>query len=458
MTFKFDIRTVRARAQGRWDYIFSRLAPSLAEALEHPGRHGKCPVHGGKDAFRLFPDFQDNGSSVCNTCGLFRDGFATLCWANHWSFKEALNAVGSLLSEACTDERVLEVQPVNQVVRGPIFGLHFGKSEAGSANVSLSILDEISKQLVRLEGEELCRLCAQMNLQKFNRIELTLVARERVVSNGCVRQRNVWKATLLKSRFEAMRESVLRRRENERRVRMISELWDQASPLELQNPGQYPLTEYLRSRGIDPSVLTAHDDIRFHPKTPCFEQGKTEYRPAMIAAVRTADGELVTLHKTFLSEEGRKAAIEVPKRISVLPEGRSLNGCAIHVGRAGKVLGLAEGIETALSVTTATGITCWPCISANCLKTVVIPKGVETVLIFADKDRSRTGEVAAEALCERLRSEGFKTRIYCPSQPIPSQQKGVDWNDVLREFGPQGFTFPLNLTQQVASNDHELSA
>lgn len=51
---RFDIKTVKAAAEGRWDAIFSVLAPKLAPAQERAGRHVPCPVHGGTDGFRLF--------------------------------------------------------------------------------------------------------------------------------------------------------------------------------------------------------------------------------------------------------------------------------------------------------------------------------------------------------------------------------------------------------------------
>ena len=67
MTYRLDVAVVREAARGHWDAIFCALAPMLKAAMQQPGKHVPCPVHGGKDGFRLFPDYADAGSCVCNT-------------------------------------------------------------------------------------------------------------------------------------------------------------------------------------------------------------------------------------------------------------------------------------------------------------------------------------------------------------------------------------------------------
>ncbi|WP_295622799.1 toprim domain-containing protein [uncultured Lamprocystis sp.] len=92
---KIDVAVVRAQARGQWIGILGRLAPTLDQALARPGRHVPCPVHGGRDGFRVFRDVGHTGGGICNTCGSFRDGFALLMWANDWGFRAALDAVTS---------------------------------------------------------------------------------------------------------------------------------------------------------------------------------------------------------------------------------------------------------------------------------------------------------------------------------------------------------------------------
>jgi len=92
-------RRTRELAVGRWEAIFRALAPALGPALEVEGRrHVACPVHGGKDGFRLFRDYHTAGRAICNTCGHFHDGFAVLKWVNGWTGKETVESVMATLT------------------------------------------------------------------------------------------------------------------------------------------------------------------------------------------------------------------------------------------------------------------------------------------------------------------------------------------------------------------------
>jgi putative DNA primase/helicase len=92
-----EAKEVKAAAHGRWGGILSALAPQLQPALDRVGHHVSCPVHGGKDGYRVFNDVDDSGGGVCNTCGVHPDGFATLMWVSGMDFKEALKSVTEYL-------------------------------------------------------------------------------------------------------------------------------------------------------------------------------------------------------------------------------------------------------------------------------------------------------------------------------------------------------------------------
>ncbi|MBW2135795.1 MAG: hypothetical protein JRG72_11325 [Deltaproteobacteria bacterium] len=70
-----DYDTIREQARGRWSRILLTLAPELETAVQKAPRHVPCPVHGGKDGFRLFGDWEETGGGICNTCGNFPSGF-----------------------------------------------------------------------------------------------------------------------------------------------------------------------------------------------------------------------------------------------------------------------------------------------------------------------------------------------------------------------------------------------
>ena len=95
--YKYDAADVRRAARDQWDMILGYFAPEIDSALQVPGRHIACPVHGGKDGFRVFKDVRETGGGVCNTCGKYPDGFALLMWLRNWDFPTALKAVAELL-------------------------------------------------------------------------------------------------------------------------------------------------------------------------------------------------------------------------------------------------------------------------------------------------------------------------------------------------------------------------
>lgn len=103
------LEDVKARAHGQWESILAALAPQLAPAIARLPHHVPCPVHGGKDGFRLHRDAAETGGGICNTCPNprtgnpsdgFPDGFDVLQWANGWDFRQALEAVAGYLGMA----------------------------------------------------------------------------------------------------------------------------------------------------------------------------------------------------------------------------------------------------------------------------------------------------------------------------------------------------------------------
>jgi putative DNA primase/helicase len=92
-----ESKDVKSAARGRWRSILNALAPQLQPALDRVGHHVACPVHGGKDGYRVFSDVDESGGGVCNTCGIHPDGLATLMWVTGLDFKEVLRSVSDYL-------------------------------------------------------------------------------------------------------------------------------------------------------------------------------------------------------------------------------------------------------------------------------------------------------------------------------------------------------------------------
>jgi hypothetical protein len=110
--------------------------------------------------------------------------------------------------------------------------------------------------------------------------------------------------------------------------------------------------------------------------------------------------------------------------------GDRLVGGAIRLFPSSPVLGLAEGIETALAVHLRTGMPVWSAVSAGLLARLEPPTGTTLVVVWADRDRSGTGETAALSLRERLLRQGISVAVHMPPGPIPAGAKGIDWADV----------------------------
>jgi hypothetical protein len=144
----------------------------------------------------------------------------------------------------------------------------------------------------------------------------------------------------------------------------------------------------------------------------------------MIARVDNVDGELIGVHRTYLTADWRRY-----DRASLGP----VAGGAVRLAAAAKTLAVAEGIETALSIFQAIGIPTWAALSTSGLRGLILPPIVETVFIGADNDANGAGQAAAEAAAERWLTEGREVRIAMPAEV------GDDFNDVLlRGEGDRG--------------------
>ena len=298
---------LRDRAEGRWLGILPALGISESFLT---GKHGPCPLCGGKDRWR-WDNLEGRGTWICSKCGA-GDGIALLMQKNRWEFRQAAEQIDTVIG---------------------------------------SVLADVPK-----------------------------------------RQRS----------------------DREKRDAM-SKLWQSSKAIEANDP----VGRYLARRvGLTafPSCLRTAFSARYQSDRPSFH-------PAMIALVTGPDGAPSILHRTYLTADGRKASVDAPRR---LMPGTVAKGAAIRLAPAGDALGIAEGIETALSASALFGVPCWAAVNAGMLALWRPPLDVRRILIFGDNDASYTGQAAAYALARRLRSEGFIVEVEVPAEPE------ADWNDVHR--------------------------
>lgn len=212
----------------------------------------------------------------------------------------------------------------------------------------------------------------------------------------------------------AQRDGVSRERDQKSLRDSMNRLWSAGKPVAYGDT----VSRYLDSRSLAldkyPSALRYVEKCRLEDK---------EYHPAMIAKVMGPDGQPSTIHRTFLTHDGRKLPIEMPRR---LMPGKTAKGCAIRLAEAGPTLGIAEGIETAMSAAVIWGVPVWAAVSSGMLMEWLPPFGTKEVIVFGDNDKGFAGQAAAYALAHRLSVRGLEVRVEMPLDG------GMDWNDVLR--------------------------
>jgi putative DNA primase/helicase len=203
----------------------------------------------------------------------------------------------------------------------------------------------------------------------------------------------------------------------------LKTLWHSGSELRESNSAG----KYLLNRGLQ---IPNSGVLKFHPSLNYWSDGDFvgEF-PAMLAAVTNPTGDLVTVHRTFLTDDGHKAPVPTPKKLA--PAAGSLRGASIKIGTptarqdATLNLGIAEGVETALAASKLFGVPVWSAVSASNLKSFSPPASVKNIYIFADNDLNQVGQKASQELGERLTHAGHVVRIRTP------EQAGKDWADIL---------------------------
>jgi len=194
----------------------------------------------------------------------------------------------------------------------------------------------------------------------------------------------------------------------------LKAVWGEGEQLEDSAAGLY----LMRRVGFIPQTHA----IRSHPALAYKnDDGTTDYYPGMIAAVTIA-GKPVSIHRTYLTDKGEKASVPEVKKLMT---GIGINGASIAIGRPADVLGVAEGIETALACNKKAGYPVWPAISANGMAEFIIPDGVKKLVIFGDNDVSFTGQAAAYALAKKATAKGMEVEVHVP------REAGKDWLDIL---------------------------
>ncbi len=187
-------------------------------------------------------------------------------------------------------------------------------------------------------------------------------------------------------------------------------LWQHSMPVE-----GTPAEAYLQARRI----YTSAPELRFNPQTILGKGKDRRSLPALIAAVRNELG-LVAVHRTFLDPAD---ILRRPFRKPKLALGLLGSG-SVRFGEPDDILGIAEGIEDALSASDWFQLPVWAVLGAERYAHVGIPSHVRRVIVFGQ--RNKAAKICLGRAREHLAANGRVVEEWLPSEHD-------DWNDALRD-------------------------
>ena len=161
-----------------------------------------------------------------------------------------------------------------------------------------------------------------------------------------------------------------------------------------------PAAIYLRSRGI---TIDLPHTLRFARLPPPKIEGNGVLAangpgllPTLVAIVTDAAGELVGLQRTYLTEDGRKAATkatDTDRKPKVKYSLGNVVGGSIQIGPPAASILVTEGLEDGLTLAQALGRSVWVAAGTAMMPQMTFAAVTRAVVIGADGDAA--GDVAA---------------------------------------------------------------
>lgn len=202
------------------------------------------------------------------------------------------------------------------------------------------------------------------------------------------------------------------RKADVKRAQQAQRLWMGAQPV-AGTIGE----SYLGGRGIS---CPLPETLRFDPQ--CWHATGKRH-PALVALVE--GGADFAVHRTYLRDDGSGKADVTPAKAML----GAVQGGAVRLSDGAHKLVVAEGIETALSL--SSGLLCapatvWAALSTSGMRGLHLPDAPGRLTIAPDGDAA--GRAAVQALATRAHGMGWQVSLL----PAPD---GRDWNDILTEKG-----------------------
>lgn len=179
-----------------------------------------------------------------------------------------------------------------------------------------------------------------------------------------------------------------------------------------------PAGRYLSGRGIRLSEFPKM--LRFGPRVALKgDDDAVTYHPALLARLVSADASEMTVQRIYLNDDGTKLG---PKKNT---PGKFPIGGAVRLAPSAETMGIAEGVETALSASLLFDVPVWAALTAGNLARWEPPPTAKNIIVFADADASYAGQYAAYALANRLTVAKLHVDVRIP------EELDIDWNDLL---------------------------
>lgn len=364
--------------------ILRDLAPSFSSILDNPKMQGFCPNPNHKQksgkAFRLFKNFDQLGTSICNSCGSNSGITETLMFVNDWSRTETRKALYEYFNITFDVKRVFE-----------ICGREYkGKSQTTAANDESNVpaprVFQPAKEFEVKDYEE--------NKKKL------IAASKKLVASSHPKGRKIIMNYLTSRGIDPH--------------------------LGLKFLGGFSY--------VNPSEKYWYMDDDKNYKV------YGEY-PVLYQKILSPEGLPASFHRHYLEPEGKGGVKLMPRGMAELPKKKGMvycqdsHGCYMPVGYTpsceSSVMGVGEGLETTLSGAIITGIPSRAS-SAGMLKQIHIPESVKTLVHFCDPDQAGIND--GDALELRCNELGINYIRELPPA-FDSFNPNPDWNDVLIRFG-----------------------
>lgn len=200
------------------------------------------------------------------------------------------------------------------------------------------------------------------------------------------------------------------------------------------------VVEYMHSRGI---YKIPRQGVRYSVGE--YDDDAKRKVPCMFAIASNDFGEPIYTHVTYI-ENGQKAKVPVQKKMRTV---REYDGSvAVKLSQPSAVLGIAEGIETALSAEIIYKVPTWSVLNAAIMRKFVAPVGTEALYIFADNDWSGTGLAAAfDCAKKNLLRAGGVGRVH-----VRWPKTVNDFNDLLMN-GDEVCEWVMHRKEKVESDE-----